>query len=133
GTGLEYYQTRQGYERVVLQTGHDTAIKSQAGSTHFTAGLEVGLGKHFGIGVRGKMNSFISDMDNVMRKKPEITSRDFIVSLNLHPIVRENVDVILGADLGVSTVEMNYNDLSDTKVTSVGTYVAHYLNPRISF
>jgi hypothetical protein len=133
GTGIEYYQTRQGYERIVLQTGHDTAVKSQAGSTHFTAGLEVGLNKHFGIGIRGKMNSFISDMDNVIRQKPQVTSKDLIVSLNLHPVVRKNVDVILGADLGVSTVVMNYNDLSNTKVTSFGTYIAPYLNPRIYF
>src|SRR5690349_4895804 len=101
-TGFDAYRTTQQYQKEMGGQGRDTAINGAAASANYAFGVEVGLGKRVGVGLLSKTNTFLNDVDAISRKHADIRSRDLMVSLNIHPVVRKRFDLVLGADFGVS-------------------------------
>ena len=128
-TGVEAFHTSQKYN-FTGQTA-DTLINSEAANKNASLGLELGLSKRIGIGVRGKVNSFFPDLDAVTRQRARINSTDLLIALNIHPIVRKHFDLVLGVDLGLSDIDFQFHDLRSTILSSRGHYFAPYICPRV--
>lgn len=127
-TGLEVYQAKKEYiSRLNLG---DTSITDQAASGNVAAAIEIGLSKRIGIGARGKMNSFFSDLDGVLRQKTSMKTVDMILSLSLHPIVRKHLDISLGIEGGISNADVRFQNLSSLFTSGKGTYAGLFLEPR---
>jgi hypothetical protein len=132
-SGIEFYNTTLNYRTNRNGFSGDTTIQDQAGNANVALGVEIGLGKHFGLGIRGKANSFFADVDALTSKNTAITSTDLMIMIAVHPIVRKRFDLVLGSDLGVSGFNFKIDDLNNTVVSGNGSYVTVYLNPRLYF
>lgn len=128
GSGLEFYQTKKTYDGV--SGFNDTTSAGQAAGGNLNACLEIGISKRVGIGVRGKMNSFFSDIDAVLAEKTQIRTAELLVSLNLHPIRRKRFDLLLGAEGGFSSVNVTFQNLGDMLTSGKGPAGSIYLEPR---
>ena len=128
GTGLEYYNTVKNY----ANSGNlgDTSAVGHAASANLNAALEIGISKRVGIGARGKMNSFFTDLDAVLAEKTHIRTADLLLSVNLHPIRRKKLDVLLGVEGGFSSVNVTFQNLGDILTSGKGPAAALYLEPR---
>jgi hypothetical protein len=132
-TGFEFYNTTLNYKIDDPNFVRDTIISGEAGNTNFALGVEVGLGKHFGVGVRGKANRFVSDIDAVTQSRVDARSTDLMLTINIHPVVRNKFDLILGSEIGLSGFNFNVNDVENTVIKGTGSFFTVYLNPRIYF
>jgi hypothetical protein len=128
-TGLEGYSSTSTY----TQTGSDTVVEWFTTNANLSLGLEVGLSKRFGIGLRGKLNSFSRELDQVTDSRADIDTKDFTMVVNFHPVNRKNVDLIIGSEFGLSKLFIDVNDLSNSQIIGKGGYYAFYLNPRVYF
>lgn len=128
-TGIEAFNTTQRYKG--LTELPDTMVRSLAANHHFVLGLEVGLNKRIGIGIKGKANTFFRDLDAVTRQRAALRSTDLTMCLNLHLVSRKKFDLLAGSDIGISDLDLRFNDLDDMTLSSVGFYLAPYLNPRV--
>jgi len=131
-TGIEIYNTTYKYKiknnnNILL----DTSITDRAGSTHFAFGAEIGLHKRFGLGLKGKFNSFLSAKDEVTKATPTAKSADFMVFANYHAVTIPHFDLILGGDLGYSGLTYKSNDTENIILKGTGSYASLYINPRI--
>ena len=127
-TGLEVYQAKKTY---VSNLGlNDTSVTDQAASGSAAAAIEIGLSKRWGIGVRGKMNTFFSDLDGVMRQETAMKTVDMILSVSLHPIVRKHLDISLGMEGGISNADVRFQNLSSVLTSGMGTYSGLFFEPR---
>jgi hypothetical protein len=125
-TGFEFYKTTLDYK-------NDTTIKSQAGNVGLSLGAEVGLGKRIGIGLRGKANSFASDVDAVSREEVNLKSTDLLFMFQLHPLVRNKIDLVIGTDVGFSGLDFEFVDFNNMVSKGNGGYFSLYVNPRFYF
>jgi hypothetical protein len=132
-TGIEFYNTTQTYKINRAGFSGDTSVSGQAGNANVSLGIEIGLSKRFGIGIRGKANSFFEDVDNVTSKTTSMRSNDLLLMFNFHPIVRKKLDVITGADIGLSGSSIKIDDLNNTVMNAKGTFFSLYINPRFYF
>jgi hypothetical protein len=123
-SGFEFYNTTLDYK-------NDTTVKSQAGNVGLSIGAEVGLSKRVGIGLRGKANTFASDVDKVSKEEVNIKSTDLLFMFQLHPIVRKKFDLVLGADAGFSGLDFEFVDFNNLVSKGSGGYFSLYVNPRI--
>lgn len=130
-TGIEFYNTSLNYRLQGTAFNSDTTVNGRAANSNLALGVEVGLGKHFGLGIRGKANQFFEDVDAVTNKNTSITSTDLMLTVNIHPVVRKKFDLILGSDIGVSGFNFTMEDLENTIVSGNGSFVTVYLNPRL--
>lgn len=128
GSGLEYYNTQKTYTK--LSSAGDTTTIGNAASGNFNAAIEIGIGKRIGIGARGKMNTFFQDLDGVMKDRSSIHTTDILVNLNLHPIRRKKLDVLLGAEFGYSSADVTFLNLEKLITSGKGGTAALYLEPR---
>ncbi len=128
-TGLEGYSSTSTY----TQTGNDTIVEWFTTNSNFSLGMEVGLGKRFGVGLRGKVNSFSRELDQVTDSRADIDTKDFTMIVNFHPINRKSFDLVVGSELGLSKLFIDVNDLSNSQIMGKGGYYAFYLNPRVYF
>lgn len=127
-TGLEVYQTQKKYVNSI--NFGDTSITDQAANGNFAGGIEIGLSKRIGVGARGKINTFFTDLDAVVRQKASMRTVDMILSLSLHPIVRKHFDVALGIEGGISNADVRFQNLSSFLTSGRGTYGGLFLEPR---
>jgi hypothetical protein len=127
-SGIEAVKTVQRYSTILSS---DTTVRSIAANKNASFGLEIGLSKRFGIGARGKVNSFFRDVDAVTRQRTTINSTDLLITLNFHPVVRKCFDLIIGTDLGLSSAGFTFDDLSSSLRSAKGQYFAPYLCSRI--
>ncbi len=130
-TGIEFYNTTLNYKTNRLSFNGDTVVLSKAGNANVSLGVEIGLGKRVGIGLRGKANQFFSDVDAVTEKNTDITSTDLLFMINIHPVVRKKLDIILGSEFGVSGFNVRMEDLDHTLISGNGGFFSVYLNPRV--
>jgi len=128
-TGLEGYSSTSTY----TQTGNDTVVKWFTTNSNLSFGIELGLGKRFGIGLRGKANNFARELDQVTNSRADVNTKDLTMIVNFHPINRKKFDLAIGSELGLSKLFIDVNNLSNTQIMGKGGYYAFYLNPRVYF
>jgi hypothetical protein len=132
-TGLEIYNTVLEVRVKDPNRTRDTSYDDKAGNTHFGVSAEYGLHKRFGLGLRFKTNNYFTSEDSVTKARPDLRTNDILLSLNYHPVVKKNFDLVLGADVGYSTFKYKTNDKDDLILSGGGSYISLYANPRIYF
>ena len=132
-SGIEFYNTSLNYNINNAIKNRDTSLVSKAANVNLAFGIEVGIKKHFGIGLRGKANLFFKELDAASKNQSTVKSSDLILFLNLHPIVRKKLDLIIGTDLGWSTLNFNVYSFKNNQIQGSGAYLTAYVNPRIYF
>ena len=128
--GLEGYNVQYNYKLKNLGKTLDTTIRNGAINHNLALGVEVGLAKWFGLGLRGNANTFFTDVDKLTHNKPEVTSSELMLMVNFHPVVRKHFDLVLGSDIGLSSLNFKTNDSLGTVIKGTGSYFDLYLNPR---
>ena len=128
GTGFEFLTTTKTYYNAVRLS--DTTVSTKAASYNFNAGLEVGIKKRIGISARGRLNTFFTDLDDVLHDRTSMKSLDLMLSFAVHPIHRKKIDISLGTDLGASNLNVNFKTLSQLNSSGTGLYAALFLMPR---
>ena len=129
-TGIEAFNSTNYYKLAGPDGLRDTSINADAGSANGSVGLEIGIGRFVGIGVRGKTSYFFRSLDAVMNSRPDVHSNDLLLMLNLHPLPFKRFDLVLGSELGVSKLIFDVNDLYQTMITGKGGYFAIHVSPR---
>lgn len=130
-SGVESYNSTNTYQLNDLDGLRDTIVDAYTGNTNASMGLEVGIGKFIGIGVRGKVNLFTRALDAVTNARGDVSSTDLLAMINLHPLPFKKFDLVLGAEFGISKLRFNVNDIYQTMVTGKGGYFAIHINPRL--
>lgn len=130
-SGIEFYNTSLNYNVSNAVKNRDTSVVSQAANVNLAFGIEVGIKKHFGIGLKGKANQFFQALDAASKNKATIKSSDLMLFLNLHPIVRKKLDLIIGTDLGWSALNFNVYSFKNNQIQGNGLFLTGYVNPRI--
>ena len=129
-TGLEVYNSTNVYSLVRNGVTSDTTVKDKATNSNFTLGVEVGLNRFFGIGLRGKLASFFRDLDAVTNARADIFATDLALQANLHVLPLKRFDLVFGGELGLSKLKMDVNDVAQTLATGQGSAFSLYVNPR---
>jgi hypothetical protein len=132
-SGFEIFHTTSAYHIVQGPSSSDTTITDAAGNANLSLGIEVGILKRWGIGLRGKTNSFFTNLDNITHQRADIHSTDLLLLVNFHPVTIRNFDLVVGSDIGFSAISMTTNDRDNTLVKGNGSFLAIYLNPRLYF
>jgi hypothetical protein len=129
-TGLEIYNSTTVYSLVRNGQNADSTITDKASNSNFSLGLEVGLNRFFGIGVRGKAASFFRSLDAVTNARADIFATDLALQANLHVLPLKKFDLVVGGELGFSKLKMDVNDIAQTLATGKGSAFNLYINPR---
>ncbi len=129
-TGIEAFNSTNYYRLGGADGSRDTSVNADAGNANGSIGIEIGIGRFIGIGVRGKTSYFFRSLDAVMNSRPDVHSNDLLFMLNLHPLPFKRFDLVLGSELGISNLKFDANDLYQTMITGKGGYFAIHVSPR---
>lgn len=127
--GIDVYDTEYYYK--VLSTGNDTTETGKAVNRNFSLGLEYGVLDRLGIGIRAKFNDYFADPDKVTKKDPEITSLDYMATVNFHMIKKNVFNLFIGADFGGTHLKYISNNKDNLNIYGDGYYINLHLSPRI--
>jgi hypothetical protein len=130
-TGIEIYNFNSSYHAVSVAGLPDTSISDQIGNSSQALGLEFGIGKYVGVGLRAKTSVFFDNLDRITNSRGDMNTRDLMVMVNLHPLVVKNFDLVLGAEAGLSQLRLDMNNPAGTTLEGKGGSVAIYVNPRL--
>jgi hypothetical protein len=146
GAGLGAYSTNYSYERDTTQysltsqgiTAVNTRIARQkkdgAVSAIFPIHLEYAVNNWLGIGARVATAKFFANADSTNNNiKPNVTSFDAGLNINLHFIKTTRFDLPLAANIGYSKFKYLVNDALSGKAVSNGFNYGFALVPRIYF
>jgi hypothetical protein len=129
-TGIEIYNSTNVYSLVRNGQSSDTTVSDKASNSNFSLGLEVGLNRFFGLGVRGKLASFFRSLDAVTNARADIFASDLALQANLHVLPLKRFDLVLGGELGFSKLKVDVNDIAHTLISGNGSALSLYVNPR---
>ncbi len=127
--GIDVYDTEYYYK--VLSTDNDTTETGKAVNRNFSLGLEYGVLDRLGIGIRAKFNDYFADPDKVTKKDPEITSLDYMATVNFHMIKKNVFNLFIGADFGGTHLKYISNNKDNLNIYGDGYYINLHLSPRI--
>ncbi|MBS1652957.1 MAG: hypothetical protein JSU07_13205 [Bacteroidetes bacterium] len=132
--GLEAYAVSYNYKlHYNNSTIKDTTTKSGAVNRFGALGIEYGIHKRFGAGIRLKSNRYFTSKDANTGATPDASSFEANVQLNYHPLIFNHFDLVIGSDIGYSYLNYNTNDVMNNKIYGGGSYFNLYLNPRFVF
>lgn len=130
-TGIEAFSSTNFYTLAGVDGKRDTTIDTDAGNANGSLGVEIGIGKFVGIGVRGRTSYFFRSLDAVMNSRPDVHANDLLFMINLHPLPFKKFDLVLGSEFGISNLKFDVNDIYQTMITGKGGYFAIHINPRL--
>lgn len=131
-TGLEVYNTEYKYQ--IKNTNFDTIIKDQAGNANYYLGLEYGLLKWLGLGLKAKINNYFTEKDKYTGNTPDAHSFEVAFTIRAHLFRLKHFDLPLGISIGGSSLTYNNNDPNyPITVTGKGSYFDLHLQPMIYF
>ncbi len=131
-TGLEVYNTEYKYQ--IKNTNFDTIIKDHAGNSNYYLGLEYGLLKWLGIGLKAKINNYFTEKDKYTGNTPDAHSFEVAFTIRAHLFRLKHFDLPLGISIGGSSLTYNNNDPNyPITVTGKGSYFDLHLQPMIYF
>jgi hypothetical protein len=129
-TGVEVYNSTNVYSFVRNGQTSDTTVTDKASNSNLTLGVEVGLNRFLGIGLRGKAATFFRSLDAVTNARADIFATDLVLQVNLHALPLKKFDLLIGGELGISKLKMDVNDISQNLATGSGSALSLYVNPR---
>lgn len=127
--GLDVYNTTYYYK--LKSSGLDTTKYDKAANRNFSFGLEYGVLNRLGVGIRAKFNRYFVSEDDVTKKMPDVTSLDYMATVNFHAVKGNVFNLITGFNIGGSSLKLITNDINNTKVYGNGMYFDLHITPRI--
>lgn len=126
--GIDIYNTKLSVHN--KNNGTDTVLNDKAGNFNYHLGMEYGLHKNFGLGIRYRGSNYFVDNDST-KSGESIKSNDVLLMMNYHPYSSKGFDLVLGGDIGLSSIKFNIGDKEGTKLWDNGLSYSFYLNPRL--
>lgn len=126
--GIDIYNTKLAVHN--KNTGEDTLLNDKAGNFNYHFGLEYGLHKNLGMGIRFKGTNYFVEKDST-KSGESIKSSDILLQLNYHPYSSKGFDLVLGSEVGLSSIKFNVGDKDGTKLWDNGLTYSFYVNPRL--
>lgn len=130
--GIEALNTQYTYQ--LKNSSFDTLIKDKAGNSNFFLGLEYGLVKWLGIGLKGKINKYFTEKDKITGNTPTANSFDIVFTVRAHLFRTKHFDLPIGIGIGGSSLTYNNNDPNyPITIYGKGTYFDLHLQPMFYF
>jgi hypothetical protein len=82
--------------------------------------IEHAFKNYWSMGVLGKRNIYITEVDSATGKKPDIFSYDLLLFSNLHFVRSKHVNMLWGLGYGFSTFTYNTRDQQISQATGTG-------------
>lgn len=95
--------------------------------------IEHGFKNFLSIGVLGKRNVYITEVDSTTGKKPDIYSHDLLLFTNLHFVRAKRVNLLWGAAYGFSTFVFNTRDQQINQARGTGGSFETWIQSRFYF
>ena len=127
--GIDAYAVKYHYQ--LKNTNQAKDQTSGAVSSNFNLGLEYGLSKWFGIGLRAKLDKFVTRKDSVTNTTPAANGGELALILNAHVVHTNHFDLPIGIDFGYSHLNYYQNDIGNNQIYGNGSYFNLHINPRI--
>ena len=121
------------YKYQLKNTNLISEHKSGAASSNFNIGLEYGLTKWLGIGLRGKFDNYFTKRDSTTHSTPTAKGAEIAFILNAHLVKVDHFDLPIGIDLGYSHLDYFQNDVGNNQIYGSGGYFNFHINPRVYF
>jgi hypothetical protein len=126
--GIEALNTELKYK--LKSTNFDTLIKEQAGNSNYYLGIEYGLFKWLGIGIKGKVNNYFTEKDKFTGNTPTAHSFDIAFTLRAHLFRIKYFDLPIGISIGGSSLTYNNNNPNDPiTIYGKGSYFDLHIQP----
>lgn len=130
--GIEGLNTEYTYQ--LKNSSLDTMIKDNAANSNFFLGLEYGLLKWFGVGLKGKINKYFTEEDKITGSKPSANSFDVVFTVRAHLFRTKHFDLPIGIGIGGSSLTYDNNDPNyPITIYGKGTYFDIHLQPMLYF
>lgn len=131
-TGVEAYNTEYKYQ--IKNTNFDTIIKDQAGNKNYWLGVEYGVVKWLGIGIKAKVNNYFTEKDQYTGVTPTANSFEIAFTVRSHLIRSKHFDLPIGLSIGGSSLTYNNNNPNNpVTVTGKGSYFDLHIQPMVYF
>lgn len=95
--------------------------------------IEHAFKNYWSVGVLGKRNIYITEVDSATGKKPDIFSYDLLLFSNLHFVRSKHVNMLWGLGYGFSTFTYNTRDQQISQATGTGGSFETWLQTRFYF
>jgi hypothetical protein len=126
--GIEALNTELKYK--LKSTNFDTLIKDQAGNSNYYLGIEYGLFKWLGIGIKGKVNNYFTEKDKYTGNTPTAHSFDIAFTVRAHLFRTNHFDLPIGLSMGGSSLTYNNNNPNDPiTIYGKGSYFDLHIQP----
>jgi hypothetical protein len=127
--GIEIYDTKYTYK--LKNSNLDTTLNDKAGNRNFSIGAEYGVINRLGVGLRFKSNNYFVSKDKTSGITPYVSSYDYMLTVNFHPIVNNVFNLVTGINFGGSHLNYVSNDINNNRIYGNGTYFDLHVTPRI--
>ncbi len=130
--GIEALNTEYKYQ--LKSINYDTLIKDQAANSNYFLGLEYGLLKWLGIGIKGKINKYFTEKDEITGTTPTANSFDIAFTIRAHLFKFKHFDLPIGVSIGGSSLTYNTNDPNNSiTINGKGSYFDLHIQPMFYF
>jgi hypothetical protein len=127
-----HYNTELRYNGSVIGTQKKIDGAASSGPS---IGVQYGLAKWFGLGLRAKLDNYVTKEDSITHIKPTAKGFEFGLIADFHVVRREHFNLALGFDLGTSSLNYKTNDPASgyMEVYGRGSWVNFHIVPRYYF
>ncbi len=131
-TGIDVYNVKYKYA-LRSNTSIDTTVTGSAGSRGPTIGLEYGVSKWLGLGLRAKIDNYYTEADKITGIKPSVKGFEIGALVDFHMVRKEHFNFFAGMELGYSNLLYKTNDAFGTEIYGSGSWFNFHLTPRYYF
>lgn len=130
--GIEILHTE--YKYIIKNNNLDTLIKDKAANSNYYLGIEYGILKWLGIGIKGKVNQYFTQKNHITNATPTAHSFDIAFTIRTHLFRKKHFDLPIGISIGGSSLTYNNNDpYNPITVYGKGSYFDIHIQPMIYF
>ncbi|MEO8760562.1 MAG: hypothetical protein ABI388_05220 [Bacteroidia bacterium] len=128
GAGLDAYAVDYHYQ--LKSTNYTKDEKNGAASYNINVGVEYGFNKWFGLGLRGRYDTYFTSRDSTTHSTPKANGLELALAVNAHVVHVRHFDLPIGVDIGYSHLNYHQNDIGDNQIYGNGSYFNLHINPR---
>jgi len=129
--GFDAYRIQQ--HSVDKNTNKATDTTNGAAAKNISIGAEYGLHKLFGLGLRVKYDSYVTEKDSASGFTPTARGMEVGLLANFHLLRKEHFNLSLGIDMGYSGFLYDLNDGRNTQIYGKGLWTNFHITPRYYF
>jgi hypothetical protein len=128
--GVDAYAVKYHYQLINTNQTQSHDETDGAASYNFNLGVEYGFNKWFGIGLRGRYDTYFTKRDSTTHSTPKANGIEAALALNAHVVHVRHFDLPIGMDFGYSHLNYAQNDAGNNQIYGNGSYFNLHINPR---